>query len=204
MTYIYKYSLATDSGLAPCVENGLLSLACCKGGRKNGIKTGIRYWIGRRNKAGDYKTDKIYVLGMYHGKFLYIARITDVVPMIEYHAVGSCYKGRNDDIYDVKNGKLIRNNKHVKDKVHTDSDQQIRDKTGFYVLLSTDYVYLGRDARKDAYIWGNVPKSSVSRPLSSKDNDVVDKIIEACWKYNDGNQHRPTSPIGECSKGCYS
>ena len=33
MTYLYIYRLTSDTGLAPCVDNGLLSLACCKGGQ---------------------------------------------------------------------------------------------------------------------------------------------------------------------------
>ncbi len=30
MTCLYVYRLTDDSGFAPCVENDLLSLACCK------------------------------------------------------------------------------------------------------------------------------------------------------------------------------
>lgn len=34
---IYAYRLVDDTGFAPCVDNGLLSLACCKGGQvRNG------------------------------------------------------------------------------------------------------------------------------------------------------------------------
>lgn len=33
MTYLKMYRLTSDTGLAPCAENGLLSLACCKGGQ---------------------------------------------------------------------------------------------------------------------------------------------------------------------------
>lgn len=37
MTCLYIYRLTDDTGFAPCVENGLLSLACCKGGQiRNG------------------------------------------------------------------------------------------------------------------------------------------------------------------------
>ena len=201
MTYVYMYNLVVDTGLAPCVENGLLSLACCKGGTKDEIKTGIRYWIGEK-RDGDYKKDKIYVVGMCDGKFLYIARITDVVPMIDYYADNSCHKGRNDDIYDVKNGKLIRNNRHTKDKVHTDNDQQIRDKTGIYVLLSNDFIYLGKDALADKYIKSKAPITRETKQYSSEDGDTAGEIIKTCWKYNDGKEHKPTSPIGGCSKGC--
>jgi len=46
MTYLYIYRLTSDTGLAPCVDNGLLSLACCKGGQirnDKAIHAGLRY-----------------------------------------------------------------------------------------------------------------------------------------------------------------
>ena len=45
MTHVYVYRLTSDTGLAPCAENGLFSLAVCKGGQIRGqeiIHTGLR------------------------------------------------------------------------------------------------------------------------------------------------------------------
>ena len=33
---IFTYRLTHDTGFAPCVDGGLLSLACCKGGAPTG------------------------------------------------------------------------------------------------------------------------------------------------------------------------
>lgn len=43
---VFTYRLTNDTGFAPCVDNGLLTLACCKGGTKT-VKRGLRYFIGR-------------------------------------------------------------------------------------------------------------------------------------------------------------
>lgn len=94
--------MTSDTGLAPCVDDGLLSLACCKGGQiRNGkcCKTGLRYWIGSKKKC-DYETDDVCILGTYHDKLLYLARITKVLPMTEYYKNKS--KGRTDNIYFLK------------------------------------------------------------------------------------------------------
>ena len=74
MTYLYTYRLSSDTGLAPCVEDGLLSLACCKGGQlRKGkpVRTGLRFWIGSMRGGVDYRHDTVYVLGTYKNKFLY-------------------------------------------------------------------------------------------------------------------------------------
>ena len=73
MTYLYIYRLTSDTGLAPCVHNSLLSLACCKGGQiRNGkpIHTGLRYRIGSKHDGADYNNDKVYLLGTHNNKFL--------------------------------------------------------------------------------------------------------------------------------------
>lgn len=88
MTYLYMYRLTNDTGLAPCVDNGLLSLAVCKGGQiRNGrvCHTGLRYRIGSNKDGYDPENDKVYVLGTYKGKLLYLARVTQIKTMTEYY-----------------------------------------------------------------------------------------------------------------------
>ena len=76
MAWVYVYRMTSDTGLAPCVEKGLLSLACCKGGQMRGekiINTGLRYRIGAQKDA-DYETDNVYLLGIYKDKMVYILK----------------------------------------------------------------------------------------------------------------------------------
>lgn len=86
MKAVYVYRLTSDTGLAPCVKNGLLTLACCKGGQIRGekvISTGLRYRIGTKRKQDgvDYSADDVYILGIFQDKMLYIAKVDNVITM---------------------------------------------------------------------------------------------------------------------------
>ncbi len=147
MVYLFVYRVASDTGFAPCAEKGLLSLACCKGGQiRNGkvIHTGLRYRIGAKKDGVDYSKDEVYILGTYHDKMLYLAKVTDVVTMEEYFCGRA--KGRTDDIYKMSSGKLVRNNRLRDEDVHTDEERIKKDLAGEYVLLSEDFIYLGAEA----------------------------------------------------------
>lgn len=58
------YRMRNEGGFAPCVDAGMLTLSCCKGGWKNGVKTGIRYWIGNDYEISLDKR-KAYVMEIY-------------------------------------------------------------------------------------------------------------------------------------------
>lgn len=47
---MYIYRVTSDIGFALCVDNGMFLLASCKGRWKNGVKTGIRNWIGSKKE----------------------------------------------------------------------------------------------------------------------------------------------------------
>jgi hypothetical protein len=145
---IFAYRLAHDKGFAPCVDNGVLTLACCKGGQIRNNKdviTGLRYHIYeyREQNPGD----EIYVLGIYKNKLLYYALVTSVMTMIDYFSPEKkvIFGNRNDHIYDSKNDKLIRNNIHP--KIHPKGDpQNAKDANGKYVIVSDDFTYFGNSA----------------------------------------------------------
>ena len=109
---IFSYRIAYDMGFAPCIDNNIFTLACCKGGQiRNGknIITGLRYHVGQyyyRNPV-----DEIYLFGIYKNGMLYYARITDVITMDEYFSTRgkSVYGDRTDQIYDAEAGILKRN-----------------------------------------------------------------------------------------------
>ncbi len=66
MTYLYIYRLTSDTGLAPCVDNGLLSLACCKGGQirnDKAIHAGLRYRMYLPQAAHKLLTAALVALG---------------------------------------------------------------------------------------------------------------------------------------------
>lgn len=200
MTYLYTYRLTSDTGLAPCIENGLLSLACCKGGQiRNGkpIHTGLRYRIGSMHHKADYNNDNVYLLGTYKNNLLYLARITNIVTMAEYFH--SMSKGRTDDIYCLINGKLVRNHHLRNEGIHVNEQQNIRDIAGEYVLLSDDFIYLGKDA---AYVDIVDKYGAKARETKRYEGELAEQIISECIKYKDSKKHRPTKPFkktrGEC------
>jgi hypothetical protein len=192
MTCLYIYRLTDDTGFAPCVENDLLSLACCKGGQiRNGkvINTGLRHRIGIQREA-DYTIDEVYILGIYKSKMLYLAKVTNVVTMEEYFDGMS--KGRTDDIYSLVNGELVRNKKLMDKNVHTEPDRIRKDIAGQYVVLSNDYVYLGSDAVSIEGIAKYYPHFQETKKYFGKQ---AQEIVAECRKYQDGKKHIPTTPV---------
>lgn len=145
---IYAYRLVDDTGFAPCVDNGLLSLACCKGGQvRNGrnIRTGLRYHVGKHRQ--EFPEDEIYLLGIYHNRLLYYAKVTSVMDMTEYFSEKTKkeFGKRKDHIYDVRDGALQRND--FVPYIHEKGDiRNIQDANGVFVLLSRQFTYFGRSA----------------------------------------------------------
>ena len=194
---VFAYRAVADTGLAPCVDNGLLSFACCIGGRKDGVKTGVRYWAGDAlSKAQNANKEfSVYILGYLKGSLFYAAKIDEWQLMTEYYGCKGKSIGRLDNIYTIdKNGQLKRNSKHL--GLHTDKDQQMRDISGTYVLLSRNFVYLGKDTDKNEELNGWCPKGrSAVRILN--DVKLVDKI-EAFIKGNQGTFHRSCHKLEQC------
>lgn len=200
MTYLYMYRLTSDIGLAPCVDNGLFSLACCKGGQiRNGkpINTGLRYRIGSKRDGADHKTDDVYLLGTVKGKFLYLARITNIVTMVEYFDTMAF--GRTDRIYSLENGRLIRNRHLRNEGVHLDELQHQRDIAGKYVLLSNDFFYLGKDA---VYVETVDEYGAKFRETTLYTGDTAERIIAECQKHRDRKKHEPTERFKTKCGGC--
>lgn len=187
---VYIYRLTSDTGLAPCVEEGLLSLAVCKGGqlRKGApCNTGLRHLIG---ESKEYDKKNIYIIGTIHDKFLYLARVTCVVTMAEYFSGIS--RDRTDDIYCVEQGLLCRNDNLRKQGVHTETDRILKDIAGQYVILSDDYIYLGRDAVSIDIVKKYNARFQETKTYTGKE---ADELVAACLKYRDNKKHIPHEPL---------
>ncbi len=196
--YVYIYRMTADTGLAPCVGNGLLSLACCKGGQvKNGIPilTGLRYWIGTARNGIDYMQDDVYIIGIYKSMFLYMARVTNVVTMEEYY--NGMSNGRKDDIYSFDGVRLVRNRKFRESGVHTDVLQNIRDIAGKYVLISDDFIYLGKDAVNCDTVSRYAPETRGQKLYTG---ETAEFIISECEQFRDGKRHYPSESMADCGE----
>ena len=192
MTHLFIYRLTSDTGLAPCVDNGLLSLAVCKGGQiRNGkpCHWGLRHQIGR-DYSKNLINDPVYILGTYKDEFLYLARVEEVLTMEEYFRDRSA--GRTDNIYSLRNGKLVRNNRLQKEQRHTNEDENVRDLAGVYVLLSKNFIYRGKDTVSIDLLKEKGPKFQGHKHIVGKE---AEKIIKACEKYRDNILHVPHEPL---------
>ncbi|MDD6763408.1 MAG: hypothetical protein PUD92_07270 [Clostridiales bacterium] len=143
---LYVYAMTNDSGLAPCVENGILTLACCKGGKNGGM---------RRKAANDLKEkNDVWILGLC-GKRLagdnankvympvYLAKLSEAVCMKKYYSTPEYRKRADGRVYKVVNGEL----KPTKCNPHNDNERE-KDIGGKYVLISENFTYWGDECGK--------------------------------------------------------
>jgi hypothetical protein len=82
MTRIWRYVLANDNGMAPCSEDGILTLAC----RKPGIR--------KSAQRGDWVIG--FLPKSMPGRIAWVGQVADVLPLGEYEQK---YTGRRDAIY---------------------------------------------------------------------------------------------------------
>lgn len=142
-TNYYVYKLTYDGGGAPCIENGLLSLAICKPAIRRMAQKGdwIFAFAGER---------LIKILNLRKGTplLIYAAQVTDVEENGRYYKRRR-YRSRTDCIYEPKRGGGLRHRKDPKhaglhdkpgDLVHDVGDGGKRAR----VLLSERYVHLGK------------------------------------------------------------
>lgn len=158
---IFAYVMTYDTGFAPCVAEGKLTLACCK--------TNLRYKIGNLFSGAE----ELYLLGLcgktlaekcgfskeYFYTPVYAARITDVCKTTDYYNFHRKIRCDQVYVYNAKKEKwtIGENNPH-----HSGSDgkgwdwqtekdlvylPRANSKKGVLnsVLVSTDFAHLGKE-----------------------------------------------------------
>ena len=135
MTKFYFYKLTCDDGGAPCVQNGLLSLAICK--------PMIRRTANEKNIIFGFAANSLHR----DNRLIYIARVTGKLSDGKYFKETK-YKNRKDCIYEWT-GKTykVRSDArfHGSEK---DLEHDLGKSPGFAkasVLLSNDFRYFGGD-----------------------------------------------------------
>lgn len=131
---MYFYKLVADSGGAPCVRRGVLSLAICK--------PMIRKTAGIGDLIFGFTANSLSA----DNRLIYVARISDKLSGGAYY-MSDQYSRREDCIYEFKNGRFARRKgaKH-----HLGAGDLVHDlgRPPNYVranvLLSTDFRYFGR------------------------------------------------------------
>lgn len=142
-TILYIYVMTNDTGFAPCIDNGLFTLACCKGGKKGMRKSAAKEVLFGNN---------VYVLGLcgkqlaereYKKNYsaIYLVKIDKIIPMADYYKNGGLSEDRRDNAYKLTSGSLQHKGSIYP---HWDSENSQRiDIEGEYVLFSEHFTYWG-------------------------------------------------------------
>ena len=205
-TVIFSYRVSHDTGLAPCITKALISLACCKGGQiRKGklVYTGLRYHIGEF--VNSHKDFDVYIVGIYKNRLLYAAKIEKVITMMEYYA-NKEYSHRIDSLYAVEDSSLTRRRDYLP-SVHSESENQMRDIAGKYVLLSSNFYYAGEKAREiPTELLEMLPKNREylpKMPYDKQDNRELLAYVNGYLRGEPiiaGKPHDPITGVG--CKGC--
>ena len=138
MPKIYFYKLTCDDNGAPCVHDGLLSLAICKPMiRKKAQPEDLIFGFAANSLCRD-------------NRLLYVARVTGKVGKGGYY-VQEQFAGRDDCIYERRGSCFMRRTDalQLRPKLHPSPDDlkhdlgQYPDYAKADVLLSTDFRYFG-------------------------------------------------------------
>ena len=138
---VFVYKLVTDNGGAPCVRNGLLTLALCKPVIRRVARVGDwLYGFGGRNLEE---------------RLIYVARVTERIEQGLYYVDRGRYRafrGRPDRIYRRVRGRFRRKRRAL----YHDGPRNLQHDLGVppryaraIVLVSSDFRYLGRDGTVD-------------------------------------------------------
>ena len=139
MSRIYVYKLTADNGGAPCIEDGLLSLAICK--------PMIRRMADKGDLIFGFAANSLHR----DNRLIYVARITKKLSDGQYYQ-DSRYRRRRDCIYRFEEGRFVprknaRYHLRPEDLPH-DLGEPPR-YTRANVLLSTDFRYFGGSGSDD-------------------------------------------------------
>ena len=144
MPKVYFYKLTCDDNGAPCVQDGLLSLAICKPMiRGNAQPEDLIFGFAANSLRRD-------------NRLLYVARVTGRVGKGGYY-VQKQFAGRDDCIYERRGSRFMRRTDalQLRPKLHPSPDDLVCD-LGQYpdypranILLSRDFRYFGANGSAD-------------------------------------------------------
>ena len=160
MVEIWRYVLATDNGIAPCIDNDVLSLCCCKPVIRRCARVGD-YVMGFMPIGFNRETPQLAWAGI----------ISKKITMGDYQAI---YPDRQDAIYkrDSYHSDGRENLSHNGGGQHADQENQTRDKNGIYALLFDQFWYWGgkpfpvpENLRSLAYYFAGQKKSVINKSI---------------------------------------
>ena len=157
MPKIFVYKITADDGIAPCAQDGVLTLGVCKPA------------IRRTASARDYLVG-VGSNDWYPGRLIYVAQVSESIPGQRYYQPGGPYIKRRDCLYRARSKGGFKWVNHQSRRVHDPKSkgmagQMNRDvgscqgRSNAVVLACDRFVYLGCDtARLSDGIWKKYPR----------------------------------------------
>lgn len=225
--YLFTYTMTHDTGFAPAVSDGVLSLACCSPQLRRkiaGLLDGKNeiWFMGLMGKTLAPKCKRSCEEFAYAP--VYIAKADHTVKASEYFKKGGKYAAphRRDQVYlfDGEHWSVTEKNPHVeygtleKDFLYTNSDVLYRLKGSPMsdVILAKEFVYLGKEMISlktldpmFAKLAGCQAQACRSHPDQTKNIDEKEFIaaFEELLKQNINPENRPNEdpPKDSCGQG---
>jgi hypothetical protein len=144
MPKIYFYKLTADNGGAPCVQNGLLSLAICK--------PMIRRTADEQNIVIGFAANSLHP----DNRLIYVARVNGKLCNGDYYRLAK-HKSRRDCIYEWRGGRFVERANALYHGSPGDLVHDLGSYPGYArasTLLSREFCYFGAsgsDAYKQAF-----------------------------------------------------
>jgi hypothetical protein len=153
---IYVYKITADDGIAPCAQDGVLTLGVCKPAiRRTASVEDYLIGVGSNN--------------WYPGRLIYVAQVSESIPGQRYYQLGGAYIKRRDCIYRAMPKGGFRWLNHQGRRVHDPKSKGMagqmkrdvgncRGRSNAVILACDRFVYLGRDtAHLSDRIWKKYP-----------------------------------------------
>lgn len=222
---IYSYTMTSDSGFAPCYDNGKFTLACCK--------SHMRYRLAKEYSVKDDETD-YYVIGLIGKKLIkqnglscsldnkpiYIAKIADVLKTSDYFSESSITEETRFDkkyLYEKDKWYVLPGNCHHKSV--NKKTQIVHNKDFMYkckgivdinfVIRSDVFIHYGKDANDEILkpLSGDTYKKLTSVRRTKWGNRVVIDGVEALeftQMFDDANKvnNNPINMVNDCKSVC--
>lgn len=180
MNRIWRYVLATDAGMAPCMDDNMLTLSCCKP------------MIRKHAIPGDWViafAPKQYGVG----RVAYVGQVSEVLSLGEYE---KRFRGRRDAIYRAKSIATGEELIPLRKDYHSDENSRARDRGGKNALIFAPFWYWGGTGIPARGEIADLAHYFVGQTTKRSTGEAISQLKE--WLYtltNPGIHGRPRTPL---------
>lgn len=196
---LYAYKETYFTGFAPCFEDNLYTLACCKGNKKNGgLRRQVCEWIkadpeqhsawllsiaGQRLEMAGH--NKSCFESYTHKDLITLVRIKGLAGITTWAKYSGDYSGRSDSIYRLLDDGTMEHRgisdehreEHLQD---TDLARCMKDYPNVQqILLSRQYIVFSDGHKLPEERWGALSHRSISKDAICGAVDVIVDIIRS-------------------------